>query len=219
MFEDRETAGKELVQQVMGLPLVSPVVLALPRGGVPVALPIARALRAPLDLILVRKIGMPGNPELAAGAVVEDAAPVFNAALLQSAGLDIGDFDDALARKRIEIAERRKMYLGERKAIDLTGRTAVVVDDGIATGATVRAALLGLQARGPKQIVLAVPTAPPDVVDELSGLVDTVICLFSPQPFWSVGAHYRDFRQVADDAVAMMLAEADQPDTTKDMKA
>lgn len=219
MFEDRNSAGQILARQVIDLPLHDPVVLALPRGGVPVALPVAKALRAPLDLILVRKIGMPGNPELAAGAVVEGAAPVFNAALLQSAGLGIGDFDDALARKRGEIAERRKMYLGERKAIDLAGRTAVVVDDGIATGATVRAALLGLQLRGPRRIILTVPTAPPDVVDELSGLVDTVICLFSPQPFWSVGAHYRDFCQVADDAVAAMLAEADQPDTTKDMKA
>ncbi|OUS36291.1 phosphoribosyl transferase [Rhodobacterales bacterium 56_14_T64] len=219
MFEDRETAGKELALKLSVLSLDDPVVLALPRGGVPVALPIARALRAPLDLILVRKIGMPGNPELAAGAVVEGAAPVFNAALLQSAGLGSDDFEDAAARKRIEIAERRKMYLGSRGAIDLTGRTVVVVDDGIATGATVRAALLGLQVRGPRRIVLAVPAAPPDVVDELSGLVDTVICLFSPQPFWSVGAHYRDFRQVADDAVAAMLAEADQADTTKDMKA
>ncbi len=218
MFEDRKSAGQELARQVVDLPLDNPVVLALPRGGVPVALPVAQALRAPLDLILVRKIGMPGNPEFAAGAVVEDASPVFNMSVLDAVELAVNDFDAVLARKRAEIAVRRKMYLGEREAIDLTGRTAVVVDDGIATGATVRAALLGLQSRDPKRIVLAVPVAPPDVVDEMSGLVDTVICLLSPQPFWSVGAHYRDFRQVADDEVAAMLAEADRPETTKDMK-
>ncbi|PCJ08437.1 MAG: phosphoribosyl transferase [Rhodobacteraceae bacterium] len=217
MFEDRKSAGDDLARQVIDLALENPVVLALPRGGVPVAVPVARGLNAPLDLILVRKIGMPGNSELAAGAVVEGAEPVFNVALLQSVGLDVGDFDDSLDRKRAEIAARRQMYLGARASVDLAGRCAVVVDDGIATGATVRAALLGLRSRKVARIILAVPVAPPDVVDEMRGLVDTVICLLSPKPFWSVGAHYRDFRQVGDGEVAALLAEADRSDTTKDV--
>ena len=215
MFEDRTSAGEELAQRLLEIPLVKPVVLALPRGGVPVAVPIAKALNAPLGLILVRKIGMPGNPELAAGAVVEGAAPVFNMSLIAALKLAMTDFDATLARKRSEIAERREMYLGSREAVDLTGCTAVVVDDGIATGATVRAALVGLQSRAPKRIVLAVPVAAPEVLDELSGLVDTVICPLRPKPFWSVGAHYRDFRQVDDSEVAFLLAEVNGPDTTR----
>jgi len=217
MFEDRTSAGMALAEPLVAMALQDVVVLALPRGGVPVALVVARALLAPLDLILVRKIGMPGNPELAAGAVVEGAEPVFNTDLLNSVGLAIADFDADLARKRDEIAARRQLYLGARAPVAITGRCAVVVDDGIATGATVRAALLGLRAHRPARVIVAVPVAPPDVVDELRGLVDTVICPHSPNPFWSVGAHYRDFRQVGDSEVAVMLAEADHRETTKDI--
>lgn len=216
MYENRTSAGEVLAAELKVLVLAEPVILALPRGGVPVALPIAKTLQAPLDLILVRKIGMPGNPELAAGAVVEGAEPVFNEMLLLPEGLRVQDFDAAVERKRGEIADRRSLYLGSRKQVDVCGGCVVVVDDGIATGATVKAALLGLQKKNPETIVLAVPVAPPETVDELCGLVDTVICPLCPRPFWSVGAHYRDFRQVDDEDVAGMLAEAEGPGTTKD---
>lgn len=205
MFRDRTEAGEKLAETLAGLDLPDPVVLALPRGGVPVALPVARRLGAPLDLLLVRKIGMPGNRELAAGAIVEGGAPVFNAELLAAYRLSPEDFAADVAEKRAEIAARRAAWLTGRDPVPLDGRTAIVVDDGIATGATVRAALQGLRARTPGQVVLAVPVAPPDTLATLAGLCDRLVCLESPPLFFAVGAQYRVFDQVADDAVKRML--------------
>jgi putative phosphoribosyl transferase len=194
-------------------------VLALPRGGLPVALPVAQSLGAPLDLLMVRKIGMPRHEELAAGAVVNGAEPktVFNEDILHQTGLTEADFATTIESKLDEIAVRRARYLGQRPAISVTGCDAVVVDDGIATGATVRAALKGLRARGPSTITLAVPVAPQETLAELSQLVDHPICLATPSPFYAVGMHYHRFEQVSDDDVVRMLAEADQI-RTKDAK-
>ena len=148
LFHDRAEAGASLAEFVAELGLDDPVVLALPRGGVPVAAPVARRLSAPLDLLMVRKLGMPGHAELAAGAVVEGAGPVFNREILAGAGLSETDFRDAVEEKRAEMAARRARYLGGRVPVPVAGRDVVVVDDGIATGATMRAALKGLRARG-----------------------------------------------------------------------
>lgn len=214
MFRDRTEAGEKLADRLAGLGLADPVVLALPRGGLPVALPVARRLGAPVDLLLVRKIGVPGHEELAAGAVVDGDVHqvVFNADILSSLRLNESDFDDAVKRKLAEIEERRERYLGTRPPVSLAGRTAVVVDDGIATGATVKAALRGLRSRKPAAIVLAVPVAPPDTVAVLEPLVDRLVCLETPDHFYAVGAHYQEFRQVGDDEVADMMRAADRAD-------
>lgn len=206
MFRDRTDAGERLAEALAPLGLSGPVVLALPRGGVPVALPVAEKLSAPLDLLLVRKIGMPGHRELAAGAVVEGGTPVFNTELLRASGLTEDDFKAEIAEKRAEIAARRAAWLTGRRPVDLEGKTAIVVDDGIATGATVKAALLGLSDRKPARIVLAVPVAPADSLATLAPLCDEVICLQTPAPFYAVGAHYKVFDQVADASVAQMLS-------------
>lgn len=207
MFSDRTAAGEALAEALAEAAPKDPVVLALPRGGVPVALPVARALGAPLDLLLVRKIGMPGQSELAAGALVEGEPPqaVYNEELLRMTGLSEADFARQVAEKEEEIAERRRLWLEGRAPVSLDGRTAVVVDDGIATGATVRAALAGLRARAPAEIWLAVPVAPPDTLSALRSLADRVICLETPEPFRAVGLHYRHFPQVSNAEVAEML--------------
>lgn len=216
MFEDRISAGLQLAEKLAELPMTDPVVLALPRGGVPVALPVAQKLQAPLDLILIRKIGMPSNPELAAGALAEGSNPIFNGALLQAAGMKPEDFAPQVAQAREENAARRARYLKGRPQAGLNGRTAIVVDDGIATGATFMAAHFWLKERKPAQVILAVPVAPPEAVDELRPLVDTVVCLLSPREFWAVGAHYRDFMQTSDDEVMAALAAAPEADAGKD---
>lgn len=208
MFENRTSAGRRLAERLAELPLRDPVVLALPRGGVPVALPVAQELGAPLDLLLVKKIGVPGNPELAAGAVAEGAEPEFNRHLLRALGLTRADFAAELARKREQNTLRRRLYLEGREMLPVKGRSAVVVDDGIATGATVKAALAALKKREPAEIILAVPVAPPEAVDEAARLADTVVCLDCPAFFRAVGVHYKDFRQVSDGEVATALAAA-----------
>lgn len=207
MFTDRTDAGVRLAEALVALGLTDPVVLALPRGGVPVALPVARALGAPLDLLMVRKLGMPGNPELAAGAVVNGAGHdvVFNRQLLRSMGLREEDFAAAISQKLSEIEARRKLYLEGRAPVSLKGHSVIVVDDGIATGATVKAALKALQRRDTGLIILAIPVAPRDTLDELASLADKVVCLEVPSSFYAVGAHYRVFDQVENAAVQKML--------------
>lgn len=209
MFADRHAAGLALAETVKALRLKDPLVLALPRGGVPVALPVAERLGAPLDVLLVRKIGVPGNPELAAGAVAEGADPEFNRHLLRALGLSRADFAGDLARKREENALRRRLYRAGRDPLPVKGRSVIVVDDGIATGATVKAALASLAKREPAEIILAVPVAPLEAVDELSRLADTVVCLDCSADFRAVGVHYQDFRQVSDGEVAAALAAAE----------
>lgn len=207
-FQDRAAAGEALAQALERLNLKDPVVIALPRGGVPVAVPVAKALRAPLDLVLVRKIGAPGHEELAMGAAVDGLHPgaVWNDYVVRQFGVSEADRAKALDEKLAEIAVRRKRYLGDRAPVPLKGRDAVVIDDGIATGATTRAALLALRRRGPASITLAVPVAPADVLEDLRRDVDNMVCLATPSPFIAVGAHYVDFRQTKDDEVALAIA-------------
>lgn len=217
MFDNRDHAGELLADALELAQPDDPVVLALPRGGVPVAVPVAQRLGAPLDLLMVRKLGLPGQPELAAGAIVDGPAHkvVFNHAILRASGLSEGDFTEAIAEKLSQIAQRRRDYIGDHPAVSVEGRTAIVVDDGIATGATVRAALKALRARNPAAIWLAVPVAPAEAMDILGTLVDKLIVLEVPQPFWAVGAHYKVFEQVGDAAVkaALRMAWAKSPDT------
>jgi putative phosphoribosyl transferase len=208
MFHNREDAGAKLAEALGTLDLTDPVVLALPRGGVPVALKVADRLEAPLDLVLVRKLGTPGNAELAAGAVVNGPAHqvVFNPEILAAHRLTEADFASAISEKLAEIAARREMWLAGRAPVQIAGRSVIVVDDGIATGATVRAALKGLSGKGAKEIVLAVPVAPDDVLAALAPLCDRLVCLETPRPFYAVGAHYDAFPQVPDDEVTTLLA-------------
>lgn len=216
MFENRHMAGDLLARRLAGAAVPDPVVLALPHGGVPVAVPVADMLDAPLDVVLVRKIGMPDHPELAAGAVVDADGPVtvFNEALLRSIGRTPADFAPAVEDLMGEIAARRAKWLQERAQIALAGRTAIVVDDGIATGATMRAALKAVRAREPARLVLAIPVAPPDTLAALAPLVDEIICLDQPSPFIAVGAHYLDFGQVGDDVVGDLLSQASKGNRT-----
>ena len=209
MFADRKTAGRQLSQRLQYLRHEEPVVLALPRGGVPVGFEIAEGLDAPLDIVLVRKIGVPWQPELALGAVVDGADPhvVINDSLAAELAIDESYIKSETARQLGEIERRRKLYLGDRPPVPLAGRTVIVVDDGIATGSTVRTALRAIRNAGAGKIVLAVPVAPRDALDELRGEVDEIICLSIPRPFIAVGAHYAEFAQLADADVILLLEE------------
>lgn len=207
MFADRAEAGRKLAEELAALAPERPVVLALPRGGVPVAAEIARRLGAPLGLILVRKIGVPGQEELAAGAVAEGAEPVFNDDVLAMIRKKPADFDSAVAEKRAEIARRRDLYLGGRPDPDLRGATVIVVDDGIATGATLRAALLRLREAKAARVILAVPVAAGEALGDVAPLVDQTVCLLVPRPFIAVGAHFRRFPQTPDAEVVELLRD------------
>jgi predicted phosphoribosyltransferase len=185
-----------------------PAILALPRGGVPVAAEVASALNAPLDLVLVRKIGVPFQPELAMGAVVDGGAPtvVRNEDVIRMAGVDDAEFRAVCDAELAEIERRRERYLGGREPVQIAGKTAIVIDDGIATGATTRAALRSVRARNPKVLVLAVPVAPTESLAALRQEVDDVVCLEDHESFGAIGFYYRDFRQVSDQEVIEMLA-------------
>jgi putative phosphoribosyl transferase len=211
-FADRRAAGRALAKVLARKNFNAPVVLALPRGGVAVAAEIARALKAPLDIVLVRKIGVPIQPELAAAAVVDGGAPeiVTNTDVVELAGVSREYIDGAVKRELEEINRRRRVYLQGRSRVPLEGRTVVLVDDGIATGASVRAALRALKRKGPKALVLAVPVAPFEAVNALRAEVDDVVCLSMPEPFLAIGIHYVDFHQMSDAEVVELLAEADQ---------
>lgn len=208
LFANRREAGVALGAALRPLGLHDPVVLALPRGGVPVAAEVARVLHAPLDLLLVRKIGAPFNPELAVAAVVDAAGDdlVVDAPLMHEIGMALADVQTRAVEERAEIARRRTLYLGSRARVPLAGRTVVVVDDGIATGTTVRAALKGLRRANPAAIVLAVPVAPADTAAALSPEVDRLVVLRQPDPFRAVGLHYADFAQTSDAEVIALLA-------------
>lgn len=210
IFKDRAEAGRELAQRLLERQYDKPVVLALPRGGVPVAVEVAKALDAPLDLVLVRKIGVPFQPELAAAAVVDGEEPemVVNQDVLDLAGVSSDELNAARDRELAEIERRRGLYLAGRAPVAVEGCTAIIVDDGIATGATVRASLKAVRRRQPAKLVLAVPVAPGDTIEDLRPDVDEIICLQTPEPFFSIGGYYRDFAQVGDDEVVGLLTEA-----------
>ncbi len=210
MFRNRADAGRRLAKALIGAKDQRPVVLALPRGGVPVAAEIARALHAPLDLILVRKIGVPFHPELAMGAVVDGSAPlvVRNEEIIKLARVSDTDFTAVRDHALAEIKRQRARYVGERSHPDLRGRTVIVVDDGIATGASVRAALRAVRRRKPNRLILAVPVAPTSTLEKLRGEADEIVCLEDHEPFEAVGAYYADFGQTSDEQVAALLAAA-----------
>ena len=208
MFSNRTEAGRLLARRLQAMGLADPVVLALPRGGVPVAVEVARALGAPLDLLLVRKIGAWQQPELAVGAVSEGGELFVDRRLMDLTGATDEDMARQAQEQQAEIARRRAAYLGGRAPVPLGGRTAVVVDDGIATGATVHAALQALRRRRPASVVLAVPVAAPEAVAALSTEVDELVCLAQPARFRAVGEHYADFDQVSDDEVVQLMRAA-----------
>lgn len=207
MFQDRSDAGRRLAKALLGYKGRNAVVLALPRGGVPVAAEVAAALKAPLDLILVRKIGVPAQPELAMGAVVDGAAPIIvrNEEVIGLSGTTAEEFDAECARQLAEIERRRQFYIGKRARAEIAGQVVIVVDDGVATGATTRAALQAIRNRKPKALVLAVPVAPRDTIAELRQEVDALVRLETPDPFVAIGYFYRDFRQVSDEEVVEIL--------------
>jgi putative phosphoribosyl transferase len=213
MFADRRDAGRQLGQRLLHLRDVErpPVVLGLPRGGVVVAAEVARALDAPLDVLVVRKIGAPYQPELAIGAVTDGQSPrhVFNQELINALGVDEGYLQSEIERELAEVRRRQDEFRRGRPPVPIEGRTVIVVDDGIATGATVRAAIAALRQSNPARLVLAVPVAAPDSLGVLGREVDQLICLHSPINFMAVGRFYSDFEQTTDQEVIALLEEAD----------
>lgn len=209
-FRNRREAGQHLAQAVLHLKDTNPVVLALPRGGVPVGFEVAQALGAEFDVLLVRKIGAPGHEELGIGAIVDGANPqiVLNDEIVRMTGATPAYIDAEAARQLAELERRRKAYRGGANPVELKGRTVIVVDDGIATGGTVKAALQGLRLASPARLVLAVPVAPAESLAALRTLCDELICLMSPSPFYAVGAHYLDFSQTSDEEVIQLLEAA-----------
>lgn len=205
LFADRRTAGLRLGMEVAKSEFADPVVLGLPRGGVPVAAAVARALGAPLDVIVVRKLGVPNQPELAMGAVGEDGALVLNHGVIRYAHVGEHELRAVEARERGELERRVETLRRVRPREPLAGRAAVIVDDGIATGATIRAAIQVARVCGATTVAVAIPVAPPDVVAELRADADTVICLEQPDPFWSVGTWYRTFDAVSSAEVVDIL--------------
>jgi len=210
LFPDRSEAGRRLAKNLMKFKDRHPVVLALPRGGVPVGLEIARALAAPLDLVLVRKIGAPFQQELAIGAIAdgEHSDLVTDPRLIAHLEVSGAYLEQAKSAALKEIERRRRAWFGDRGAIDVAGRTAIVVDDGIATGATMEVALRATRRRQPAWLVLAVPVAPPDSIAKLRKEADETICLETPEEFFAVGQFYRRFPQLEDAEVTALLDEA-----------
>ncbi|MDR9393622.1 phosphoribosyltransferase [Roseovarius sp. SYSU LYC5161] len=220
-FLNRSEAGKALALEIAAQGLEDPVILALPRGGVPVGIELVRELRAPMDLVMVRKIGVPRQPELAAGAVVngDDPQIVVNETIAVHAGLSEDDIQHLAETQLEEIKRRRDVYVKGRATVPVEGRTAIVVDDGIATGATMRASLRAVRKRRPAKLVLAVPVAAPDTLERLSADVDAVFCLLKPRSLYAIGAHYVDFGQTSDAEVTRLMDEAEallRPDRTGD---
>lgn len=206
-FVDRRHAGRRLAAALLHLNDTAPVVLALPCGGVPVAYEVARALGAPLDMMLVRKIGAPFNPEFGIGAVVDGSEPqvLLDNELVRLVQPSPGYVEEAVARELAEIERRRGLYGAARTPISLAGRTVIVVDDGIATGNTARAALRAVARQIPAWVVLAAPVAPAEAVAGLRGEADEVVCLLTPKPFRAVGAHYADFAHTGNEEVIELL--------------
>jgi len=209
-FRDRRDAGQRLARELLRFKDEKPIVLALPRGGVPVGYEVARALAAPLDVLLVRKIGAPGYEELGLGAIVEGATPltVLNEEVMAAVQPPADYLEAERQRQVAEMERRRRLYRGERAFPQVRDRVVILIDDGIATGGTARAALLALRQAGAKRLILAVPVAPADVLARLGPLADDIVCLETPEPFHAVGEHYEIFAQTDDEEVVALLASA-----------
>jgi putative phosphoribosyl transferase len=208
-FADRADAGRRLAErlpQYAGLDDV--LVLGLPRGGVPVAAEVARALGVSLDVFLVRKLGVPGHEELAFGAIASGGARVLNRDVVAALGIDEHTIEQVAEREQVELERRAEAYRGTAEPPDVRGRTAILVDDGLATGASMRAAVEAVHGLGPDRVVVAVPAAARQTCDDLAGDVDEVVCLLTPEPFFAVGMWYRDFSETTDEDVRAALAEA-----------
>ena len=212
VFPHRRSAGALLGTEVAKLQLDLPVVLGLPRGGVPVAAEVAAAIGAPLDVIVVRKLGVPRQRELAMGAIGENGVVIVNDEVFRTAGVSQEDFDEVERRERLELGRSLSWIRGARPRHDLVGSCAIIVDDGVATGSTVRAAIEVARAAGAGSVAVATPVAPPDVVETLRSDADWVVCLAEPDPFGSVGRWYRDFDAVSQNEVVELLASAGHRD-------
>ncbi|MDG9717215.1 phosphoribosyltransferase [Streptomyces sp. DH24] len=209
LFRDRRQAGRELAEELLevqaGGALPDPVVLALPRGGVAVAREVARALDAPLDVLVVRKIGAPHHEEYGVGALVGEEDPLYDGAALDRLGLGPEDLAPVVERERTELRRRERRYRQGRPAPEVRGRTVIVVDDGLATGSTARAALRALRRQGPARTVLAVPVGSPEAAEALNAEADLVVCPYRPDTFMAVGQWYEDFEQLTDEDVLEAL--------------
>ncbi|MGZ6213953.1 MAG: phosphoribosyltransferase [Candidatus Limnocylindria bacterium] len=211
-FIDRHEAGRLLAEAVARQGrLTDPIVLALPRGGVPVGFELARRLRAPLEVLIVRKVGAPGEEELALGAVASGGAEYWNANLITELRLSQAEVDRIRERERAEVERRSHRYRGDLPWPDLRGRSVIVVDDGAATGATALAAIAALRPQTPAELIMALPVAPPDTCERLRAAADCLVCLRSPGLFLAIGIWYRDFGQVSDDEVTALLRSAAAP--------
>jgi len=205
-FRDRQQAGDLLARRLLAYrdrPEV--LVLGIPRGGVPVASRVARALRAPLDVLVVRKLGVPGHEELAMGAIAPGQPPVLDTSVVEELGIDQASIREAVARERRELHRRERAYRGEQDPVDVHDRTVLLVDDGLATGSTMRAAVVAVRPQRPGAVVVAVPVAPPSTCRELEPLVDRLECIARPEWFVAVGAWYEDFSPTADEEVRALL--------------
>jgi putative phosphoribosyl transferase len=209
-FKDRHDAGRQLaahLREYASHPNV--LVLALPRGGVPVAYEVARELRAPLDVFLVRKLGVPGHEELAMGAIASGGTRVVNRQVVRMTGTDDTTIARVAAEEQRELERRERAYRGDRPILNVEGYTVILVDDGLATGSTMRAAAFALKEQQPARLIVAVPVAARETCDEFRGEVDSVICALTPEPFHAVGLWYEDFSQITDDEVRRLLEEAE----------
>jgi putative phosphoribosyl transferase len=210
-FRDRFEAGRYLasaLKHYAGRPNL--LVLALPRGGVPVAYEVARALRAPLDVMLVRKLGVPGHEELAMGAIASGGIRVISDDVVRALGLPDRAIATVAAQEEHELRRREHLYRGDRPPPDVIGKTVILVDDGLATGSTMRAAIAALKAQGPERLVVAVPVAAPETCEVIQREVDEVICALAPEPFLAVGQWYQDFSQISDEEVRQLLRRANE---------
>lgn len=208
-FRDRRDAGRRLAARLVPYSgRRDVVVLALPRGGVPVAYEVAHALGAPLDVFLVRKLGMPGHEEFAIGAIASGGVLVLNEETLRDYGISRDQVEAVVEAEKRELERRERIYRGDRAFPGITGRTVILIDDGLATGSTMRAAVAALRQERPARVTVAVPTAPPDTCSDMRAIVDEMICLVTPEPFYAVGLWYEDFSQTSDEEVRDLLEQA-----------
>lgn len=205
IFANRQDAGQKLAAKLLDYRDKQPVVLGIPRGGVVVAAEVAKELNAPLDVIIPRKVGAPGNRELAVGAVAPDGTAIYDKRALSMIGLHITDLQDEVTRQVIEIERRTKSYRGNREPLSLQGKAVIVVDDGIATGLTAKAALQSVRKQKPESLVLAVPVTTMEAAGQLQKGIDKLVCLLVPEAFYAVGQFYKDFSQTTDEEVAAAL--------------
>lgn len=209
LFADRKDAGEKLAQKLSEYTSAdNVVVLGLPRGGVPVAYEVAKAIRSPMDIFLVRKLGVPGQEELAMGAIASGGVRVLNDSLIDQLSITDKMLASVAAQEQQELERRERVYRGDNPHVELTDKKAILVDDGIATGASMKAAIEALRAHKPEKIIVAVPVSPPDTYMEIKEQVDEIVCIDTPQPFYGVGMWYDDFSQTTDEEVKEYMNQA-----------